>query len=42
MRKVYVFLHVFAILHHQSPSGKGSTLKGKTLLPSGAKSFLLE
>ena len=27
---------------HQPPSQKGSTLKGKNLLPSGANSFLLE
>ena len=27
---------------HQVPSGKGSTLEGKNLLPVGANSFLLE
>ena len=33
---------IFILLFTLSPSEKGSTLKGKNLLPVGANSFLLE
>ena len=32
----------YLLTQHQAPSQKGSTLKGKNLLPRGANSFLLE
>ena len=40
-RKTTLWLPV-SIIAHQTPSGKGSTLKGKNLLPLGANSFLLK
>ena len=35
------FEFLFSLLY-KTPSKKGSTLKGKNLLPGGANSFLLE
>ena len=35
------FLLPICLLVHQSPSGKGSTLKGKNLLPEGTNTFFL-
>ena len=36
------FVAFFTLPVYQIPSKKGSTLKGKNLLPVGANSFLLE
>ena len=38
-RETTLVTSCFAFLHTKSPSEKGSTLKGKNLLPKGANSF---
>ena len=42
MREIKFCDFLFSFLAHTDPSEKGSTLKGKNLLPLGANSFLLE